>query len=90
MASRNEERMRRLDAILNAGTHTRSVRGHSGGVRGVGGPRGGVRGVERGEDSESIISNFLQRTGGRPSITRGSEMSLECETAYQRLGTPSN
>ena len=84
MAGRNEERMRQLDAILNAGTHTGSSRG-VGGRSGVGGPSRSVRGVEPGEDSESIISNFLNRRGpGRPSLTRGSEMSLECETAYTR------
>ncbi len=79
MAGRNENRMRRLDAILNAGTqsHTRSVTG----VR-------NVRDVDPVRDSESIIKNFLRRTSDRGSASRGSERSLDCETAYQRLATP--
>ena len=74
MAIKNEERMRRLDAILNAGADTRSVKGVGGGGR---------------DDSQTVLRNFMRR-GERQSFTRGSEKSLDCETTYQRLSTPSS
>ena len=85
MVNRNEERMRRLDSILNAGTASHGVRSVGGGYE----PGGGVGHRNIREDSETILSNFLNRDShSRPSVTRESEKSLECETVYQRLGTP--
>ncbi len=96
MAGRNEDRMRRLDAILNAGTQSYSAatdvrrRDEDPSYSAATNVRRDVRrmDVDPVRDSESIISNFLQRTSGQPSLSRGSERSLECDTAYQRLATP--
>ena len=85
MAIKNEERMRRLDAILNAGADSRSVNN----VKGGGAGADGRSGAGRTDDSQTILRNFLRR-GDRQSFTRGSEKSLDCETTYQRLSTPSN
>ena len=82
MAMRNDERARRLDAILNAGT--------SGNVNHL--PRGGGRQHlknHRQDDPQTILHDFLRKTDHRRGGgSRQSERSLDCETDYQRISSP--
>lgn len=87
IAMRNDERARRLDAILNAGT--------SHGGSGVSHPHPGPS--ERGsecrrvqnlrEDPQTILHDFLRRRD-RGGGSRQSERSLDCETEYQTISSP--
>ena len=94
MAMRNDERARRLDAILNAGTSTsESVINHLPPPRGRGGGDGRRQQhfKRHQDDPQSILHDFLRRTddgrhGGGGS--RQSERSLDCETDYQRISSP--
>ena len=82
MAMRNDERARRLDAILNAGT--------SGTINRLP-QRGGHQHLKnhRQEDPQTILHDFLRKTDhGRGGGSRQSERSLDCETDYQRISSP--
>ena len=74
MAVRNDERARRLDAILNAGSNDTS---HSQGAR---------RHLHQQQDPQTILHEFLRRTDRGTS--RQSEHSLDCETDFQRISSP--
>ena len=81
MAAKNEDRMRRLDAILNAG-------GNNSGGSGLQETRTQAQSGPREQDPHTIIHNFLRRggnTGNGGRISRQSEMSLDCETGFQQL-----
>ena len=90
MAMRNDERARRLDAILNAGTsgngkstnHLLQRRGEGGG----GGDKQRFKSHQ--EDPQTILHDFLRRTDHRGGGSRQSERSLDCETDYQRISSP--
>ena len=92
MAMRNDERARRLDAILNAGTSGSSgSTNHLPQRRGRGGVQGQQRFKTHQEDPQTILHDFLRRTdhgGGRGGGSRQSERSLDCETDYQRISSP--
>ena len=91
MAMRNDERARRLDAILNAGTSGGSgSTNHLPHRRGGGGVQGQQRFKTHQEDPQTILHDFLRKTdhGGRGGGSRQSERSLDCETDYQRISSP--
>ena len=84
MAMRNDERARRLDAILNAGTSGGASVNHL--------PQRGGEGQQQRfknlQDPQAILHDFLRRTDRRGGGSRQSERSLDCETDYQRISSP--
>ena len=80
MAMRNDERARRLDAILNAGTSGSTSVSH---------PQRRNQHIpvqHHQEDPQTILHNFLRRTNR--GVSRQSEHSLDCETDFQRISSP--
>lgn len=76
MAVRNDERARRLEAILNAGSNDERQQQ----------PRGTQHHLHQQQNPQAILHDFLRRTDGGAS--RQSEHSLDCETDFQRISSP--